>query len=282
MGTNIQDILQLIHGEMSANPRFQMSSLLQNIIYFFNQTNIRDFVIHHHINMFSLDDKVKWDGTYYFNEQGIMDNFYHRDLKENTTLTQFLKSRKVFFSRKKQPDFIIFTACILYEENKVHYLAFVYQPQKEILVCFDPGIRLYHKGQDILVPLLAQAFKNCNLIPNLNRIERVGLCNKKFYGKQWGIQYQGSNPAQTNLPADSFCQLWTICFLVEFMKNHCSDEFLTHWCTVPPKIRESFALTYANQFFSLPYVYKQFKIFYPIGDLNRITPFIITNISPPS
>lgn len=281
MAQNIEDILQLITGDMSANPRFHMSSLLQNIIYFFNQTKIRDFVIQHFISLYNLNDQVCWDGTYYFDEKGIMDSYYHQDLQQATNLDDFIKSRKMFFGKNKKHPFVIFTACILYEENKVHYLAFVFNRLKQMLVCFDPGIRLYHKGQDILVPLIAKSFVKCGLIPSLKYIERVGLCGKKFYGKQWGIQYQGSNPAQTNLPADSFCQLWTICFLVEFMKNQCSDNFLSHWCSVPPSIRESFALTYANQFFTLPFVYKQFRIFYPKGDLNKITPFIITNVSSP-
>lgn len=268
---------------MSSNPRFQMSNLLQNIIYFFNQTKIRDFVIQHFISMYNLDNIVCWDGTYYFDEKGHMDSFYHPELSSSTHLTDFIKSKKAFSLKKhkKQHTFVIFTACILYEENKVHYLAFVFDTKRRILVCFDPGIRLYHKGQDVLVPLIAKSFLDCDLIPSLNNIERVGLCNTKFYGKQWGIQYQGSNPAHTNLPADSFCQLWTICFLVEFMKNKCSDVFLSNWCQVPPSIRESFALTYANQFFTLPYVYKQFRIFYPNGDLNKINPFIITNVSAP-
>jgi hypothetical protein len=281
MAENLDLLLSLFSGEMSSNPKFTMSSLLQNIIYFFNQTKIRNYVIEHFIEMYHVKEKVVWDGTYYFNEEGKMDNYYHPELKEkSTTLTEFIKSRKPFHEKNKK-KFIIFTACILYEENKVHYLAFVYDTQRQLLVCFDPGIRLYHKGQDILVPLLAKTFKECRLIPTLKNIERVGLCSKKFYGQQWGIQYEGSNPKQTNLPADSFCQLWTICFLVEFIKNRCSDTFLSHWCTVPPKIRESFALTYANQFFTLPYVYKQFRIFYPSGDLNRITPFIIQNVSKP-
>lgn len=282
----IQNLMQLITGEMSADPTFgmdpllrqkyQMTSLIQNIIYFFNQTKIRDAIINHFIHLHSLPDKIVWDGTYYFNESGMMDPYFHKDLVgKQTTLEQFLVSRKNY---RKNIQFIFFTACILYEENKVHYLAFVYDAPKERLVCFDPGIRLYHKGQDVLVPILTEAFLNRGLIPNVNNLERIGLCNKKFYGKQWGIQYEGSDPKKTNLPADSFCQLWTICFLVEFMKNRCSDQFLSHWCKIPPTFRESFALTYANQFFSLPFIYKEFKIFYPQGDLTKIMPFIIQNI----
>lgn len=253
-----------------------ISGLLQNIIYFFNQTNIRDYVINHYIGLYSMENKVQWDGTYYFNQQGIMDFHYHPELTKPITIEEFLGMKKIY--KKKKTQFIIFTACILYEGNKVHYLAFVYDTARKILVCFDPGIRLYHKGQEELIPILTDAFKDNGLLESFGHIERIGLCKKKYHGVQWGIQYQGTDPSNTHLPADAFCQLWTICFLVEFMKNRCSDSFLTHWCKVPPKQRESFALTYANQFFSLPYVYKEFRSFHPNGDLNDITQFITHNL----
>jgi len=254
--------------------RLTFSEMLQNIIYFFNQVHIRDYVIHHFIHLLSHhEDRVAWDGTYYFDEEGMMDTYYHTETPEKTSLTEFIRHRKVFHSPIKK-KFILFTCCIVYEGNKVHYLAFVYKASTKVLVAFDSGIHVYPKGQESLLPLIRKSFIGLDLITSdKHSLERVGLCPQVHYGKTWSIQYDGSDPATTKLPADSFCQSWTLFFLIEFLRHNLTDDFLPLWCKVHPKHRENFILN--NMFLPFliydPYLHRAFKKFYPEGKLHLLT-----------
>ena len=284
--------MQLIHGEMReerVSDRFLISDMLQNIIYFFNQPEIRDHVIEHYLKMLPKGEHVTWDGTYYFNEKGMIDSHYHPN-HPDTTLNDFIKNRPAYHTgtlkKKKNKTslhyYVIFTCCILYEDHKVHYLAFVYNANKQVLVSFDPGIHLYHKGQDVLIPLLRKAFIQAGLISNKKEaMERTGLCKNKYFNRRYGIQYEGSDPSTTSLPADSFCQSWTLFFLIEFLRHNCSDEFVSTWCKIKPKYREGFVLLY----YFLPwlqqdtFISKKWLEFYHKGeDLTTLLPYIIDSM----
>jgi len=265
MGSGV-DIEGMIREMMRDTQQFSISDLLQNVIYFFNQPEIRDYVIHHYLKFIPNEKRVDWEGTYYFDEKGMIDSHYHTGM-ENVHLKDFIKSKTIF---KREPktrhDYIIFTACILYEGNRVHFLSFIYDKTKKILVCFDPGVHLYHKGQEALIPLLQESFVHNGLIsPKKESIERIGLCGNEYYGKKYGIQYEGSDPEKTNLPADSFCQSWTLFFLIEFLRHQCSDRFVSTWCKIPPKYREGFIITYyfLPWLQQDPFIHKKFNHFYP-------------------
>lgn len=268
MEREIEDMISGIMSQSEPGP-FMVSDMLQNIIYFFNQSSIRDHVIQHYLKLLPQGRHVIWDGTYYFDEKGKIDPYYHPE-HPNMTLDQFVKERPVFHATQgEEKQFIIFTCCILYEENKVHYLAFIYRTGAHpILISFDPGIHLYTKGQDVLVPLIRDAFFRAGLIPSRKAIERVGLCRGKYFDRQFGIQYEGSDPSTNDLPADSFCQSWTLFFLIEFLRHKCSDRFVATWCKVYPDYREAFVLLYYFMPWLQqdPFVYKEWLKFYPDGD----------------
>lgn len=273
---SLQELLGSIRGQMSKdNDVFSISDMLQNIIYFFNSKDIRDYLINHHIKLLPSGKTSLWDGTYYFDEKGQLDPYYHPEHKQ-TFLREFVQQRKNL--QQKKSRFVLFTCCILYEGNRVHYLSFIYDTKKRILLSFDPGVHLYTKGQDVLVPLVRNAFINNNLIGNDHRsFERVGLCKTKYYDKTWGIQYDGSDPNITDLPADSFCQSWTLFFLIEFLRHRCSDRFFNNWCSIPPKHREVFVIM--NYFMphlqNDAFVHKRFRQFYPQGDLTKLSAHVI-------
>ena len=282
--STMQQIIGLIEGEMKkrSTGRLGISDMMQNIIYFFNQPEIRNYVIKHYLDLLPHGKYVDWDQSYYFNEDGMMDSHYHPD-HPDTSLTDFIRSREVYKKIKKN-HFIIFTCCILYEGSRVHFLSFVYKATVPVLVSFDPGIHLYHKGQDVLVPLIEKSFTEAGLLSATKKpgVERIGLCSKEYFNKKFGIQYDGSNPLHTNLPADSFCQSWTLFFLIEFLRHKCSDRFVSSWCKINPDYRETFILMY----YFLPwlqqdkFIYNEWLQFYPEGeDLTVLFQYMINTFA---
>lgn len=277
----MQKLLREMRSTLLTNDNdYQMTNMIQNIIYFFNQPAIRDYVILHHKNIFPIGKKVLWDGTYFFNEKGYMDPYHHENIGNNVSLVDFLKKRENY--QTKNCLFILATCCVTYDENKVHFLSIIYDRKKRILIFFDPGIHLYEKGQDVAVPIVNNAFIKNGFIKNNSNIERIGLCSRDYHGKKWGIQYNGSDPTITKLPADSFCQSWTLYYLVEFLRNQCTDKFFSSWCSIPPKKRE----TYILMNFFLPHIQNHSKLynewceFYQKGnDITKLNQYIIEKFS---
>lgn len=248
----------------------RLTGTIQYLIYFFNQPKVRDYVIGHHIKILPAGKDVVWDGTYFFNEMGEMDASHHPG-SNNVPLCAFLAKRKAYTENKKARH-VLSTCCVTYKVNSVHFLSLIYDRKKRTLIFFDPGIRLYEKGQEVVVPVVWDAFTTNKWA---DKIERVGLCAKAFKGKRWGIQYDGGS---SNLPADSFCQSWTLFYLVEFLRNKCSDKFFSHWCTIPPNKREAFMLMN----FFLPHIQNhaflddEWEHFYAKGDLTQINQHAIS------
>lgn len=270
---------QILKEMFKNNKKYQVSDMIQNLIYFFNQPEVRDYILSLHINILPAGKKVIWDGTYFFNEKANIDPYHHPGTS-NMSLREFLRKKKVYSDGKTL--FILSTCCITYEGNRVHFLSLIYDKKKKLLIFFDPGIHLYEKGQDVAVPIVRDAFfKNGWLKNSTNNIERVGLCSNVFHGKKWGIQYDGSDPKKTKLPADSFCQSWTLYYLVEFLRNKCSDKFFCHWCSIPPKKRETFMLM--NFFLPLiqtqNFLFKEWQNFYPHGELADLNNYVIETFS---
>lgn len=267
----MQELLrQMQNSLLNKSNEYQMTNMIQNIIYFFNQPPIRDYVINLHKGILPVGKHVSWDGTYFFNEKGEMDPYHHH---ETMSLTNFLKKRKNY----QHGGFIMSTCCVTYEGNKVHFLSLIYDRKKKILIFFDPGIHLYEKGQDVAVPIVTDAFLKNGWIQSSDRIERVGLCSKNYHGKKWGIQYDGSDPLKTKLPADSFCQSWTLYYLVEFLRNRCTDKFFSSWCSIPPEKRETFMMMnfFLPHIQNHPFLYKEWQQFYPDGQLTKLNQYTI-------
>lgn len=260
---------------LSTNKMNQETEMIQNMIYFFNQPHVRDHLIDFHIKTLPLSTKVEWDGTYFFDEKGITDVHHHKGI--NLPLSTFLKQKNKY-DEKNNVRFIISTCCVTYEGNRVHFLSMIYDKKQKSLIFFDPGIHMYEKGQDVAVPIVHKAFIDNGWVKN---IERVGLCPKNYYGRKWGIQYNGDNPMTSKLPADSFCQSWTLYYLIEFIRNKCSDKFFTLWCSIEPDARETFILMN----FFLPHIqhdkklFDEWKQFYPEGDLQLLNQYTINNFA---
>jgi len=178
----MEKLLQEMRQELASPNTTQM---IQNIIYFFNQPSVRDYVINHHIILLPCGKNVKWDGTYFFDENGMIDPYHHHDCK-NMSFEKFIKNRSNYYKKdEKNHTFIIATCCITYEQNKVHFVSLIYDTKKKSLHLFDPGIHLYQKGQELAVPIIRNAFiKNGLITSSPNKVERLGLCVKSYYGKK--------------------------------------------------------------------------------------------------
>ena len=269
---------QVLREMFKTNKKYQVSDMIQNLIYFFNQPSIRDYILLLNIKTLPAGKRIQWDGTYFFNEKANIDPYHHPD-SADVPLSDFLKKRTAYTDAKN--GYVLSTCCITYEGNRVHFLSLIYDKNRKLLIFFDPGIHLYEKGQDVAVPIVMDAFLKNGWIKKTSQIERVGLCSHVFHGKKWGIQYNGSDPKTTKLPADSFCQSWTLYYLVEFLRNKCTDKFFSNWCSIPPKKRETFMLM--NFFLPLVrtdnFVMKEWKTFYPHGDLTDLDEYAIESFS---
>lgn len=156
----------------------------------------------------------------------------------NLSLNEFVRQNMDEFSKKK----CLFTVMIVYSGNLVHYVAFVYDPVTKILVSFDSGVELYEHGRKTILPAVRRAFRDAGLIVSqgISRQHNLGHCHGyNFCGKEWGVQYNGLH--QHSLPADSFCQTWTIFFLKRFIEKRDENDlsFVRSWCRVHPGHRES-------------------------------------------
>lgn len=274
--------MQTILREMfKNNKKYQVSDMIQNMIYFFNQPKIRDYVLSFYIRNLPAGKKVHWDGTYFFNEKAEIDPYHHPGFP-NLSLQEFLKKKPLYTDESKK-GYVLSTCCITYEGNRVHFLSMIYNKKKKLLLFFDPGIHLYERGQDVAVPIVVDAFLKNGWITKPSYVERVGLCSNLYHGKKWGIQYNGNDPKTTKLPADSFCQSWTIYYLIEFLRNKCSDRFFSNWCSIPPKKRETFMMM--NFFLPLlqidNFVMKEWREFYPHGELTDVNEYVIETFSQP-
>lgn len=221
---------------------YSISQYLQPFIYTMNDERVRNKLIHQAIQL-SPSSTYRWIGTWTI-EMDSSQQLRFRDSKK--PFEQYVK--RLSFENDK---IYLFTVCLVYEGNKVHYVAFIYSPQLKQLLSFDPGVELYHHGQKTIVPYIRKTFYHCNWIESnqLKQRQNVGTCQDySFCGKKWGIQYNADH--RTSLPADAFCQTWTIFFLTRFMlqRSPMDMSFIHQWCKVHPNRRELFLLN----FFILP------------------------------
>lgn len=141
--------------------------------------------------------------------------------------------------RRRSPDTtFLFTAYYVYRRNRVHYVAFAFQPSQRRLVCFDPGYDLYLYGRHKIIPMVANAMHASGTIdtPLILKgpcLDRQGL----------GIQFNGENPKKTVLPADAFCQMWTLFFLRTYVQSRGDLGFFNDWCKITPPRRPPFLLS---------------------------------------
>jgi len=237
-----------------------------------NDLSVRTEIIRYHLSKTRKTKDYAWLGTWVVREQNKQLVFEEIDpvvsTKKSTRLVSvqdqpdptkrlnradrtlsvhdLVRQKASSFSRG--PRYVMFTVCILYDIHLVHYVSFMYDAQKKELTSFDPGVELYHHGQKTIVPLVQQAFEKAHLIaPSHHKI--FGACHRfGFKNKKMGVQFNGN--IKGRLPADAFCQSWTIFFFVRLLHSSEKDPktFLYHWCNIHPYDREPFI----TSFFILP------------------------------
>lgn len=225
----------------------QMSSLLQSFIYTMNNKKLRSEIIQYHLRFNHKKETHDWLGTWMVSLAGnnnleSIENIAQLQAQDKALYKLIAKNKKRFTHK-----IALFTVCIVYDRNLVHYVSFVYIPSEKKLWSFDPGVELYLHGQKTIVPQIRRAFHQNGLISNtqIHPQQDLGRCtDNSFCGKKWGIQYNGNH--KTHLPADSFCQTWTIYFSIRLLLQEDSRDlsFVEDWCRISPKERESSIITY--------------------------------------
>jgi hypothetical protein len=240
----------------------ELGPLGQYIIYFFNRLDIRSEIIKNAIRKKKKDNLFCYFGTWYVegNKNNLKfrspyDKQLHPDLKNYSDVNDFMLKFKTSFQLKRK---ILFTVCYCYEDNRVHFVSFIYDSSKKSLYHFDPGYYLYREGQTILVPSIVNAFQNAGLIRK--DTEEIGKqCPRYIYDlkeNEIAVQYDGRDK-------DSYCQTWTLCFLVNEIQTY--EKSIKKFCVINPENRSL-------------YLYKQFIIPFLDSDQNNYLQEIIYNM----
>lgn len=216
---------------------FEMIKIIQSFIHTMNDKSLRTEIINHYLKKRRND--FNWLGTWTVelnnnNNLNVIQNINQLSKSNEYSLENLINKNIDKFQEK----ICLFTVCIVYEINLVHFVSFIYFPNEKKLISFDPGVELYLHGQNTILPNIRKVFKKNKLISNIQikTQQNLGTCTAfNFCGKKWGIQYNGNH--NTNLPADSFCQTWTIFFLIKYIQNN-NFNFVSEWCKEHPSQRE--------------------------------------------
>lgn len=200
--------------------------ILQGLIYAFNEDRVRDMVMKR-ASSSSSKTKFVWKGT----------------LRLDASLSSREQLTALQRWRRRGDKIFLFTASYVYRRNRIHYVAFAFDPRRRSLVCFDPGYDLYLYGRHKIIPLVANALYEAGRIDAPTILK--GPCLRR---QGFGIQYDGRNAKKVVLPADAFCQMWTLFFLTTYVQENGSLSFFEDWCRVRPRFREYFLL----QHFTIP------------------------------
>ena len=226
--------------------------ILQKCIYLFNDKKIRK-------NLFTKECQKKYAYVDTIFCKEISEKNYIISKNKNILLHDFFKSWK---NLKKK--YILFTVAYLYDNNLIHYCAFVFMQKERNLIVFDPGYNLYLHGKYKIIPIIFNVFHELDFIDKSNL---KTICKNKSYNKiYYGLQYDGSND---KLPADAFCQMWTLFFLLEYINNNGNMSFFDEWCKIEPKYRQYFLI----QNFLIKALHKINKCV----NVNEITDYLLNN-----
>jgi hypothetical protein len=207
-----------------------------------NDFRVRNEILQYHLSQSKKQHMYTWMGTWVVrrhedNELWFEDfdpHLFRRQKK--ISVIQFLSSTKKKWIKTTQSS--VFTVCLLYDVTSVHYVTFVYDPKHRRLLSFDPGVELYHHGQKTIVPMIRNIFASLDMI---EKTRNIGTCHSyRFQKKSFGIQFNGN--IHHVLPADAFCQSWTLFFLIRlfYQNDNNIDSFVTNWCRIKPRRREMF------------------------------------------
>lgn len=246
---NLINSLQSIVNQNSCHQtKLKLGGILQYIIYFFNKNNVRDTIISDKITELDLQNKIHYMGSISFCEDNnsivLCEPYDYKNLK-----TYFNKEKDYFDNldwfkliednkhKILEKPITIFTVCLHYNKQSVHYVSFIYIKNKGI-TSFDPGHEIYKEGNNILKPAVFKSFSK--LLPKKHKVvQQLGKqCSKFRYivkDEPSGIQWNGKN-------RDAFCQTWTIYFLVDFLEKYTQPtqkyKLIGELCQTLPNNRE--------------------------------------------
>ena len=220
----------------------ELNIIPQHIIYYFNNLDVRNHVIESHITKYKKHDKFCNFGT--INMKNINDGqiVLSNDCDIKTWKKFNSKKKKSYYHNKDINEFFsemrhvfvlkpktIFTVCLHYNQQSVHFVSFIYDRKTKDLISFDPGVHVYPEGQKIIVPTIKNALQNTNLLKT--NTELGSTCYQHRYifpNEPIGIQYNFYTK-------DAFCQNWSLYFLVEQIKCH---NIVRKVCRMHPANRE--------------------------------------------
>lgn len=219
-------------------------NVVQELIYFFNEPAVRNYLVDHYTRLYP-DTPCQHAGTFFLRKSDDdamvleLDADHHRNYggmqfkKALERLKSFLKARG---------KITLFTLAILYNTSSIHFVSCMYDEGRRKLVCFDPGFNLYQNGSRVLIPVCIDNFIQLRLIDNEDDTVVIGKCHRLWYGRRFGVQYNGDDPDAVSLAADSFCQSWSLFFIIMCIVFKGDYNFVWLWCKIPPTKREQFIL----------------------------------------
>ena len=103
------------------------------------------------------------------------------------------------------------------------------------MIVFDSGIDVYPEGETHMLPLLTKAFKDTGLIKSHAELGKACVQHRYVASSEpIGIQYSGGRKFK-----DAFCQIWSIWFLCNFIKQ---KRLIRKVCKTHPSNREVFLI----------------------------------------
>lgn len=271
------------------------AGLVQQIIYFFNELENRSYLLDKlFLKSLYPEKPIAYLGTYNVRAHG------KRDLVDDDAALKSPVSAPltldVMLARDERrcacgdKTLLLWTVCLHYEDMRVHFVSFVYNRDNHKLYSFDSGSNLYCVGEDIIVPRTRDAVEKAFGKAKISRPgkttttkhggqkkpcidhEHVGRCDNKHYGTRWGIQFSGDNPLYNHLPADAFCQSWSLFFLCEIIRRYRPEKpidmkFIRLWCNIEPRHREWYIISafFLPLLAYNPVFHSRFSVFYPHG-----------------
>lgn len=212
---------------------------LQQFIYFMNDDRQRDYLVRYHQEKTNTKRSHKWLGTLKVEKRADDDQELYL-VETRQSLTQYFQKKQDMCSKYSN---ILFNVCLFYGENRVHYVAFVWNQTQ--LVSFDPGISFYPEGQLVIVPFIEKQFKDMAV-----KKRRLGECRRICWRRRkTGVQY--NEDRKSIFPADSFCQTWTLYFTIRLLyvleekhgEGHIESVMVDRICKIPPRDREFYLIS---------------------------------------
>lgn len=203
--------------------------ILQGIIYSMNEDVNRNFIVRSAISKLPPNQRSNyiWKGTFHLKKEEQF--HFHKRWRKTSTNTY------------------LFTVAYSYNVDLIHYVSFVLDMKKKQLLCFDPGYNLYTQGKCRIIPTVVNTMIQDGFIKNKIVLKTKCPVMSNYdddKSRKYGLQFDGTVSSRSKtIPADAFCQTWTLFFLVTYIeKRGKSTAFFQDWCRIPPRFRQVFLL----------------------------------------